>query len=145
MSGPGRGRTCASPGKSRELCRLSYGAKSNVAGRSRTCDAPRFRRALYRLSFSHMCEGDEVGRVQIELARERLRSVRATEICARRTRSCAKVGEAGLEPANLLFVRQALYAIELLALVISRGDLNPHGLPPTALSTPRVYRSATWM
>lgn len=54
MSDSGRARTCASPGKSRELYRLSYGAMSNhVAGRDRTCDAPRFRRALYRLSFSH--------------------------------------------------------------------------------------------
>lgn len=53
VSGPGRGRTCASPGKSRELCRLSYGAV-DVVGRDRTCDAPRFRRALYRLSFDHV-------------------------------------------------------------------------------------------
>ena len=38
------------PGKNRELCRLSYGARKHrgVTGRDRTCDASRFRRALYR-------------------------------------------------------------------------------------------------
>jgi hypothetical protein len=54
-SGPGRCRTCTVPGKSRELCRLSYGAQMvlGVAGRDRTCGAPRFRRALCRLSYGH--------------------------------------------------------------------------------------------
>jgi hypothetical protein len=45
---PGRIRTCNSPIKSRQLCRLSYGAVG-VVGRARTCNAPRFRRALYLL------------------------------------------------------------------------------------------------
>ena len=52
VSGSDRSRTCASPGKSREL---SVELRSqDVVGRARTCDAPRFRRALYRLSFDHV-------------------------------------------------------------------------------------------
>jgi hypothetical protein len=52
-NGSSRDRTCTSPGKSRELCRLSYGAKGDVAGRNRTCALPGFNRALYLLSYSH--------------------------------------------------------------------------------------------
>ena len=116
---------------------MSYGAV-DVVGRSRTCDAPRFRRALYRLSFDHVD------------------------------------GQGWTRTSSLLFVRQALFAIELLACAcpqaadrlaatagretpkaaafaagrpseVPREGLEPSRAWPTALSTPRVYRSATSM
>jgi hypothetical protein len=45
--------------------------------------------------------------------------------------------------SSLLFVRQALFAIELLAYEVPREGVEPSRAWPTALSTPRVYRSAT--
>jgi hypothetical protein len=100
VSDSGRARTCASPGKSRELYRLSYGAMlADVAGRARTCDAPRFRRALYRLSFDHETLMESDRRSRLDGRYERPRSVARHAIAARQSRARAEVGEAGLEPA----------------------------------------------
>ena len=94
-SDPGRRRTCNRPGKNRELCRLSYGAKEDVTGRTRTCHAPRFRRALYRLSYGH--KGVD--------GRSRSRTgdfLRIREALCRLSYppSIAFMGKAGVEPAT---------------------------------------------
>jgi hypothetical protein len=109
--------------------RLSYGS-SSVAGRNRTCGAPRFRRALYRAELR-------------PLAKQVVRHSRTSG------RGLGKPGgfpseRKGLSrrgwtrTSSLLFVRQALSAIELLARVSSgtRGR--------TSISTFRAWRPTHW-
>jgi hypothetical protein len=135
--GPGRARTCTSPGKSRELCRLEL--------RSRGC-----------------------GRQESNLRRPAFQAgALPTELRPRGRRGWTRT-------SSLLLVRQALFAIELLACAcpqaadrlagtagretpkaaafaadrsseVPREGLEPSRAWPTALSTPRVYRSATSM
>jgi len=92
-SGPGRHRTCMSPGKSRELCRVEL--------RSRRCD--RQESNLRRPAF-------QAGALPLEL------------------RSRAEDGRGWTRTSNFLLVRQALSAIELLALEDPGQGVEPR--PP---------------
>jgi hypothetical protein len=103
-SSPGRRRTCTFPGKSRELCRLSYGA-SGVTRRDRTCGAPLFRRALYRLSYGH-----EHGR-----SRNRTGGLLLIREALFLLSYPPSSGQGWSRTSGLVFVRHALLPSELLA------------------------------
>jgi hypothetical protein len=104
--GPGRRRTCTVPGKNRELCRVELRSR-DVTGRDRTCDAPRFRRALYELSYGHVrwAEPDSNRRPP-----PYQRGALPPELSA-----TLSSGRGWARTSSLLFVRQALYPLELLA------------------------------
>ena len=114
-SGPGRRRTCTSPLKRRQLCRLSYGAV-DVTGRDRTCDAPRFRRALYRAEL----------RSRVEHGRSRSRTgglLRIREALCHL--SYPPSGRGWTRTSSLLFVRQALSRLSYSPSRCDREGVEP--------------------
>jgi hypothetical protein len=124
--GPGRSRTCTAPSKSRQLSPVELRSpnEGDVAGRIRTCGASRFRRPLYRSELRPRGATETAGLEPASGARRRRASNTLPFQLGHASVSVRTSRRGWTRTSSLLFVRQALSAIELLADELRDKDSN---------------------